>query len=278
MPGIGSSAPAIAEPRRPRRPSWAPPARLSLPRLGVVSASVVAGVVLVVAAGVFALLAGDRFQGSSAPGVSPTPVGSLPIGSLPPSSALEAFRALASDPARTYHVAAHTVVVVGDTTVEVVTALDHARGAYAGTVEFTTPARTTHEDVIVIPPAAYLRETDGPWRTGDAPKRDPDPFAALGPGTPIVDLGFETVKGRSLHHLVVRLIPVDTTLAPKVKAVVFTSTVFDLWVDEVGVPVAGRFELAARAVADEAPVGVRISADLDFSRVGEPMTISAPPE
>ena len=80
-----------------------------------------------------------------------------------------------------------------------------------------------------------------------------------------------------MRHLRVALLPVDTTFAPAVKDVVYTSTVFDVWVDASGAPVRGVFTLDARARKDDAPVAASIRSEFTFSRVGEPLSI-APPE
>jgi len=246
-----------------------------MPRLGVIQSSIIAGVVLVAPAGLFALVFGDRFRTGS--GAEATPVGSMPQGSLPSSPVVGAFVALVSAPDRTFHVESRTVVTVGGETVTVLSALDFAGPDYAGTLDVTTSARPTHSDIVVIPPVAYSRESGGPWRDGDAPQRSLDPFLGLTAGTVIADLGAEVVDGRPLRHLRLALLPVDTTFAPAVKDVVHTWTVFELWVDASGKPVRGLFTLDARARKDDKPVPVSIRSDLSFSRVGEPLVI-APPE
>jgi hypothetical protein len=241
----------------------------------VLASAAIAAVVLVIAAAVYALVAGDRFAPVAPP--SPTPVGSLPASSGAPSSALSAFAALVGRSDRTFHVETRTEVTVGDKTVTVVSSLDHAGASYAGTIDITSPNRTQHEDVVTVLPFTYVRDTDGPWRSGDAPKRSLDPFSGLGVGIATADLGLETVDGRSLRHLRLALLPVDTTFAPEVKSVVYTSTIFDVWVDSAGAPVSGSFVLEGAAIVSEKPVTVRIRATFVFSRVGEPMTIVAPP-
>jgi hypothetical protein len=240
----------------------------------VVASAIVAAVVLVIAAAVYALVGGDRF-GPTAPGV-PTPVGSMPTGSQPPSSALRAFVTLVGRSDRTFHVETRTDVTVGDKTVTVTSALDHAAAAYAGTIDITSAIRSKHEDVVTIPPSTYVRETDGPWRSGDAPGRSLDPFAGLTAATAVADLGVETVEGRSLHHLRIALLPVDTTFGPEVKGVVYASTVFEVWVDDTGAPVSGTFVLEGAAQVSDVPVHLTIRATFAFSRVGAPIEITAP--
>lgn len=245
------------------------------PRLGVIQSSIVAAVVLVAAAGLYALVAGDRFDGGD-PAATATPLGSMPVGSEPPSSTVAAFLAFVSGPEPSFHVETRTVVTLAEETVTVVSVLDHAGANYAGTIEITTAHRLTRNEVITIPPSSYLREPDGPWRTGDAPKRGLSPFASLSAATAIADLGLENVAGRELRHLRVDLLPVDTTLAPSVKDVVYSATTFDLWVDASGAPVSGTFSLDAMARKDDKPATVTIRSEFTFSRVGEPMDIVAP--
>jgi hypothetical protein len=257
----------------PRRPLLAF-SRARRPRLGVLASAVIAAVVLVMLAAVYALVAGDRFSPVAPP--SPTPVGSLTAPSGSPSTTLRAFVALVGRSDRTFHVETRTDVTVGDKTVTVVSALDHAGAAYAGSIDITSPNRSQHEDVVTVLPFTYVRETDGPWRSGDAPKRSLDPFSGLSSATPVAELGLETVDGRSLHHLRLVLLPVDTTFGPEVKSVVYTSTTFDVWVDDAGAPVSGTFALEGTAVVSEVPVAVTIRATFVFSRVGEPMQITAP--
>jgi hypothetical protein len=241
----------------------------------VLASAVIAALVLVALAAIYALVAGDRFSPVAAP--LPTPVGSLPGSSGPPSSAARAIVMLVDQADRTFHVDTRTDVTVGDRTVTVASSLDHAGAAYAGTIDITSPTRTKHEDVVTVLPFTYVRETDGPWRSGDAPKRSLDPFTGLSGATPVADLGLESVDGRSLHHLRLATLPVDTTFGPEVKSVVYTSTTFDVWVDDAGAPVSGTFALEGTAIVSEKPVAVTIRATFIFSRVGEPMMISAPP-
>jgi hypothetical protein len=239
----------------------------------VVSSAIVAAVVLVVVAAIWALATGDRFAPVD-PGLA-TPVGSLPAGTQPPSGALPAFEALVGGAGRTFHVETTTIVTVGTTTVTVSSVLDHAGSSYAGTVDVISPNKSSHDEIVTIPPTAYVRETAA-WRTGPAPKRSLDPFAGLTAATPAVELGIEALAGLSLHHLRLFLLPVDTTFAPEVKDVVYASTVFDVWVDDAGAPVRGDFLLTGRAQMSEKPVDLTIHATFMFSKVGVPVTITAP--
>ena len=241
--------------------------------LGVISSAILAAVVLVVVAAVYALLTGDRFAPTD-PGLA-TPVGSPPAGTRPPSAALHAFEALVGRADRTFHVETTTDVTAGDTTVTVASSLDHAGPAYAGTIDVTSPNKSSHDEIVTIPPTSYVRET-GAWRSGDAPQRSLDPFASLTASTPVADLGLDSIAGRSLHHLRLALLPVDSTFAPEVKQVVFDSTVFDVWVDDAGTPVSGDFVLRGHAQMSEKAVGLTIHATFTFTRVGLPITITAP--
>jgi hypothetical protein len=241
--------------------------------LGVISSAIVAAVVLVVVAAIWALATGDRFAPVD-PGLA-TPVGSLPVGTQPPSGALPAFEALVGGAGRTFHLETTTVVTVGATTVTVASSLDHAGSSYAGTIDVISPNKSSHDEIVTIPPTAYVRETAA-WRTGPAPKRSLDPFAGLNAATPAADLGMETVAGQSLHHLRLFLLPVDTTFAPEVKEVVYVSTAFDVWVDDSGAPVSATFLLQGHAQMSEKPVDLTIRATFTFSRVGVPVTITAP--
>ncbi|MGH2406591.1 MAG: hypothetical protein ACRDF7_00745 [Candidatus Limnocylindrales bacterium] len=241
--------------------------------LGVVSSAIFAAVVLVVVAAVYALVTGDRFAATD-PGLA-TPVGSLPAGTQPPAAAVRAFEALVRRADRTFHVDTTTEVTVADTIVTVASSLDHAGPAYAGTIDVTSPNKQSHDEIVTIPPTSYVRET-GAWRSGDAPKRSLDPFAALTLTTPVADLGIDVVDGQPLHHLRLALLPVDTTFAPEVKQVVYVSTSFDVWVNDAGTPLSADFLLRGRAVMSEKAVELTIHATFTFSRVGVPITITAP--
>lgn len=246
------------------------------PRFGVVLSAIIAAVALVAAAAVWALVGGDKF-GPTEPG-RPTPVGSIAGSSQAPSAALRALVRWAGHTDRTFHLETRTEVTVGDRVVTVSSSLDHAAAAYAGIIDIVSERRSRHVEVVIVPPSTYLRETDGPWRSGDAPQRSLDPFAGLTAATAAADLGLETVEGRLLHHLRIALLPVDTTFGPEVKDVVYTSTDFDVWVDDVGVPVSGTFVLKGIARMSDAPVQPTIRSTFVFSRVGAPIEITVPIE
>jgi hypothetical protein len=128
---------------------------------------------------------------------------------------------------------------------------------------------------------AYVRPKDGEWTEDDAFTADEtnNPFAFIDNERELKLLKTDVIGGETFHRLrferslliTPRQVPSDNLTQERI-----VRSWFELTVDDDGAPVDGHWRLEGRGRVSGQLQQVIIQADLEFSKVGEAITISAP--
>jgi hypothetical protein len=152
---------------------------------------------------------------------------------------------------------------------------------FAGYMSMQTTGVTVEADMVVIGDVVYVRLARGDWTPGEE-------FAQTQPLNPftsdIADAftyqGPVTIDGQALHDLntttwiggdIQKIGRQNGLRRPKLE-----SSVFDIFVNDDGLPVTSLLEFAVTGRYRGVPVRFEYTVIYDFSQIGEPVTIEAP--
>ncbi len=159
--------------------------------------------------------------------------------------------------------------------------LDVVGSDFSGTIQFTDGKTVKAGDVVRVDNIGYARLPGKAWVQSPelVPYQSPDPFLSINRTEPIYDLGLESRAGQQVYHL--RISDwifgdpnVFLNFPPGTLNV--TSTQFDIWVTQAGVPVAAQLDADLTAAEIQAQIPVAVHTLYTMTNVGGPIVITAP--
>lgn len=172
------------------------------------------------------------------------------------------------------HVAFQMTVATGSTEVLMSGEMNMAGDDSAGWMTLATADGSATIDYVILADKTYLRQPGGAWQLGPQTEAMSYNFSVDELArADLTDLGLVERDGRSLYQLRARRFPDE--LERRLPGMVESSRL-DVFVTDLGVPVAMETDVTLRVEKDRQRASVELRSVVEISRFSKPVKITAP--
>ncbi len=192
-------------------------------------------------------------------------------------AALDAFRAFIQTD-QSFHMQADMQITVAGETIDMDMAADVAGGDERGELIIRSGDASVAMELILLDGVAYAQLANRPWQEVPADAGSSNPLLGLDVEG-LEPMGTVRVGGTPTHHFRVDdPLAVDTSLIAgnSITDVEFDTLTFDVYVTDDGAPLAAVMEFAGSGTVEGARHQLNARIRYDFSKFGEPVTITKP--
>jgi hypothetical protein len=192
-------------------------------------------------------------------------------------AALDAFRAFIQTD-QSFHLQADMQITVAGETIDMDMAADVAGGDERGELIIRSGDASVAMELILLDGVAYAQLANRPWQVVPAEAGSSNPLLGLDVEG-LEPMGTVRVGGTPTHHFRVDdPSAVDTSLIAgnSITEVEFDTLTFDVYVTDDGAPLAAVMEFAGSGTVEGARHQLNARIRYDFSKFGEPVTITKP--
>jgi hypothetical protein len=223
------------------------------------------------------LSAAPASAGPSGAPASPTMSASSATTGTDARAALDAFRAFVETD-QSFHLTGDMKMTIAGVVVDMDVVDDVSGGNERGTIDVRGPRVSVHLAVTIADGTAYLKIANRPWQKIGKATNSSNPLAGLRiDGLKAVDM--VNVGGVLTHHFRVddpAALNKDAITGYALTQLKISSTAFDLYIDDDGVPLTAILEFSGSGTFQGKASPIEATIRYDFSRFGVPVEIKPP--